>query len=136
MLCPRPTPLNRRPNVPNLPDLHRRHPPAQRVRSSANVGRSCASGGRSDLGREGRSEKQAVTRDGGWFAEVRLWNRRGLAGVARVAALAKSFRLDEAEMSLGEPAQRPAYVAVAVWPRGANDRFAPLRTVPAKAAVL
>jgi len=35
MLCPRPTPLNRRPHVPNLPDPHRARPPAQRVRSSA-----------------------------------------------------------------------------------------------------
>jgi hypothetical protein len=35
MLCPRPTPPNARPNVPNLPDLHTRHPPAQRVRSAA-----------------------------------------------------------------------------------------------------
>ena len=35
MLYPRPTPLNRRSGAPNLPDLHRRHPPAQRVRSSA-----------------------------------------------------------------------------------------------------
>jgi hypothetical protein len=35
MLCPPLTPLNRRPNVPNLPDPHRARPPAQRVRSSA-----------------------------------------------------------------------------------------------------
>jgi hypothetical protein len=35
MLYPRPTPLNRRPTVPNLPNPHRGHPPAQRVRSSA-----------------------------------------------------------------------------------------------------
>jgi hypothetical protein len=34
MLCPRPTPLNRRPTVPNLPNPHSRRPPAQRVRSS------------------------------------------------------------------------------------------------------
>ena len=32
MLCPPLTPLNRRPNVPNLPDPHRARPPAQRVR--------------------------------------------------------------------------------------------------------
>jgi len=38
MLCPRPTPLNRRPNVRNLPDPHRARPPAQRVRSPAMVG--------------------------------------------------------------------------------------------------
>jgi hypothetical protein len=35
MLYPRPTPLNRRPTVPNLPNPHRGHPPAQRVRSPA-----------------------------------------------------------------------------------------------------
>ena len=40
MLCPRPTPLNRRPNVPNLPRPHRAHPPAERVRSSAESSRS------------------------------------------------------------------------------------------------
>jgi len=39
MLSPRPTPLNRRPNVRNLPDPHRARPPAQRVRSSASSGR-------------------------------------------------------------------------------------------------
>jgi hypothetical protein len=38
MLCPRPTPLNRRPNVPNLLDPHRAHPPEQRVRSSTKIG--------------------------------------------------------------------------------------------------
>ena len=32
MLCPRPTPLNRRPTVQNLPNPHRAHPPAKRVR--------------------------------------------------------------------------------------------------------
>jgi hypothetical protein len=35
MLCPPLTPLNRRPNVPDLPDPHRARSPAQRVRSSA-----------------------------------------------------------------------------------------------------
>jgi hypothetical protein len=39
MLCPRPTPLNRRPTVPNLPNPHRAHPPAKRVRSSAKCSR-------------------------------------------------------------------------------------------------
>jgi hypothetical protein len=35
MLCLYPMPLNRRLNVPNLPDTLRVCPPAQRVRSSA-----------------------------------------------------------------------------------------------------
>ena len=35
MLCPRPTPLNRRPTVQNLPTPHRARLPAKRVRSSA-----------------------------------------------------------------------------------------------------
>ena len=34
MLYPPLTPLNRRPNVPDLPDPQRARPPAQRVRSS------------------------------------------------------------------------------------------------------
>ena len=36
MLCPHPMGLKRRATVPTLPPPHRVHPPAQRVRSSAN----------------------------------------------------------------------------------------------------
>jgi len=50
MLCPPLTPLNRRPNVPNLPDPHRARPGAQRVRSPATSGLIDASRLTSELG--------------------------------------------------------------------------------------